>query len=200
MLFIGFEKIEFGIFLQFHAQIVEAFNWRVAGQEILRSGTERDDLQILEGNKRVGDRLKFADHFSAIFGIAYGIFRNVSFEIPESEIVAGVQHAAIGVAPVVQEFLFAFLRRANQHGRSLKIFHKERFGCLRAEVAKENHERLRLVFLEIIERRFGVQLVFNNDWTFVDLAVFLFVRFYYLCSSAFRKTFGKAVPGDGHDA
>ena len=90
MLLEGLEQIQLGVFLNVHAQLEQRRDGRVAGQEILRSGAEADDFQIFDSDDGSGNGNKFFDHFCHLFGTSHRILRDVSLQIPQLKIVAGV--------------------------------------------------------------------------------------------------------------
>ena len=70
---VGDEQVELGVLLDLHADLVEALNRGVAGEEVLGTGAEGDDLQIFHADDGPGDGHELPDHIGALLGGAHGV-------------------------------------------------------------------------------------------------------------------------------
>ena len=95
------EQIEFRVFLDFNADIVERFNRCVAREKILRARAERDDFQMCDTDARARERNKIAQHLCDIAGGSDRIFGDDRIELAKPEIVRTVEHTAVCVASSV---------------------------------------------------------------------------------------------------
>ena len=98
MIVIGSEEIQLGILLDLSTEIVKLLDGSVAGKEILRTGAEGNDLEVADTDNASCNRYEFADHLSDLIGCADRILGNVSLDISQSQVVAGVEHTAVSIA------------------------------------------------------------------------------------------------------
>ena len=203
MLVEGLEQVQLGIFLDFHAQVVQALDGRVAGQEVQRPGAEADDLQILQAHKGAGDGDELVDSVGAVLCVAHGVFRYVGLDFPELQVIAGVEHAAVGVAAATHQVVAGFLRGGNEHGGTVKMLGQQGFGDFRAEVAQVHHQRVAAGVLHVFQRLHHMDFAFHNaDGALVHAlaAVFFGIGLHQGFSPVDGEGFRETVAGNGDDA
>ena len=142
MLLVGLQEVQLGVLLHVDAQLEDGRDGRVAGQEVKRTGTEGDDLQILQAQQRAGDGQEVDDLVRAVLGVAHGILGDVGLDARELEVVGSVQHAAIGVAAVTGQHAGVLLRRRDVHDGAAELLGDQGLGALGAEVAQEHDQRV----------------------------------------------------------
>ena len=79
---------------------------------------------------------KIVDAVGAVFGVAYGVFGDVGLDLPQLQVIAGIEHAAVGVAPAAHQVVPAFLCRGNEHAGAVKVLGQKGLRNLRAKVAQ----------------------------------------------------------------
>ena len=94
----GREKVQLGVFLNLHPQLMELEDRSVAGQEILGTGAEGDNLQVLQANHRAGNGQEVLEHIRDFPGGSHGVFGDIGLYAPQGQVVAGVEHTAVCVA------------------------------------------------------------------------------------------------------
>ena len=193
---VGHQQVELGVLLDLHAQLVQALDRRVAGEEVLRTRAEGDDLEVLHADDGAGDRHELADHGRALLGGAHRILRDVGLQMAHAQVVGAVQHAAVGVTAAVDQVAVALGRR-DVHRRAAKLLAQQRLGRLGAEVAQEDHQRIDAVGAHIVKRLEGVQLVFHGDGAFIEA---LAVGSHDVLAALRGERDGEAVAGDRDDA
>ena len=193
---VGDEQVEFGVFLDLHAELIQALDGRVAGEEVLRARAEGDDLQVLHTDDGARDGDKVRDHLCDIGSRANRVFGDVALEVAHTEVIRTVQHAAVGVAAAVDEVAVA-LGGSHEHARTVKVLCNQRFGRLGAEVAEEDDEGIAVRGLDVGDGLEHVGFVLDGDGTFVHAALAGFgdVRAAHLGERA-----REAVTGDGDEA
>ncbi len=199
----GLIQIELGVLLDLYAQIVKLLDRRIAREEILRARTEGNDLQILKCIDRPRHRKEVVDHVRALLRVAHRVLRNIRLHVAELQVVARVQHAAVGVAAVARKDGDVLLRRRAEHLRSVEVLRKQRLGDLRPEVAEVDAERVAVMSLDVGQRVDHVDLALDDgDRTLVDiLRVILFrIGLHERLSSRLRKRSREAVAAHADDA
>ena len=114
------QQVQLGVFLHFHAQLIKALDGGVAGKEVLGPGAEGDDLQILHADDGPGDGHKLPDHVGALLRSPHGIGGDIGLQVAHAQIIGAVEHAAVGVAPAVDQVAVA-LGSGNVHGGAVKL-------------------------------------------------------------------------------
>ena len=87
---IGGKEVQLGVFLDLDAQVEQLFDGSVAGQEVLGTGAEGDDLQVTEAQHGAGDRDEAGDHIGNFGSGADRIRGDVGADIPQSKVIAGI--------------------------------------------------------------------------------------------------------------
>ena len=136
---VSYEQVELGILFDLDADLIEAFNRSVAGEEVLGTRSKGNNLQALEAKNRAGNGNKLGNHLSHVVSGSYGIGRNPCLEVAHAEIVGQVQDTAEGVAAAVDEVAVA-LGCCRIHDGSVEVLGNEGLGCLGTEVSEEDHE------------------------------------------------------------
>ena len=108
VLFVADQQVQLAVLFDFDAQLIQALDGGVAGEEVLGTGPEGDDLQVLEAYDDAGDRDELGDLVGQFFSGAYGIFRDIALQMAHAQVVGAVQHAAVSVAAAVDHVSVAF--------------------------------------------------------------------------------------------
>ena len=192
----GHQQVQLAVFLDLHAQLVEAFDGGVAGEEVLRAGAEGDDLEVLHADDGAGDGQEVADALGGFLRRAHGGFGDVGAEMPHAQVVGAVEQAAVGVAAAVDHVAVA-LGRGHVHARALKALGDQRFGGFGAEVAQEHHQRVAAGGAHVLDGLEGVLFVLHGDGALVEaLAIGLDDG----GAASLAQRDGEAVAADGDDA
>jgi len=193
---VGDEQVQLGVLFDLHAELIQALDGRVAGEEVLRARAEGDDLEVFDADDGAGNGDKVRDHLCDIGSRADRVFGDVTLEVAHAEVIRTVQHAAVGVAAAVDEVAVA-LGGSHEHARTVKVLCNQRFGRLGAEVAEEDDEGIAVRGLDVGDGPEQVGFVLDGDGTFVHAALAGFgdVRAAHLGERA-----REAVTGDGDEA
>ena len=195
MFLVGDEQIQLGVLFDFHAQLIQTLNRGIAGEEVLRTRAEGDDLEVLHADDGAGNRDKFRDLVRQLIRRADGIFRDVALQVAHTQIVGAVQHTAVSVAAAVNHVAVAF-RRCHKHARAVEILCNQRFGGFRAEVAEEHDRRVALVRLQLLNRLEHVLLVLHRRLDFDDVELLLAALFRNRGTALFAQRNREAVAGN----
>jgi len=190
------EKVKLGVLFDFDAQLVKSLDGGVAGEEVLGSGTEGDDLKAGDADESAGNGDELCNHCGDILGGADGIFGDVGLDVAHAQVVRTVQHAAVSVASAVDKVSVAF-GGGNEHAGAFKIFGDKGLGSFGTEVAKENDKRVAPGSLDVGHGGEHILFVFNGDGAFVKLAG---VGVYDGLAAADGKVNGETVAGDRDNA
>ena len=133
-------QIQLAVLLNLNAQPVQGRDRRVAGQKILGTGAEGNDLQIRQCQQRRCHRHKVPDHGGAVRCRTYRVLGNIRLHAPQIQVVGRIEHTAIGVAAAVQQAVAALLRRCAKHHRAVKLLGQSGLCRLRTKVAQEDHQ------------------------------------------------------------
>ena len=164
-----FKQIQFRVLFNLYADIVKLLDRCVAGQEVQRSRSEADDLQVIQSDHGSCDRLEFMDHVRTLLSGSHRILRDIGFHIAQFQIVAGIEHAAVRIAAALYEIILCFFRSRHEHLRSLEMFCKQGLGDLRPEVSKVDNQCIASGFLNVLEGLYHMDLTFYDaDRTFID--------------------------------
>ena len=79
----GLEQIQFGVFFDFHAQVVELLDRGIACEEVERPRSKCDDLKSGKSHDRAGNRHEFFDHVGTFLGRPHRVFRDIGPDIAE---------------------------------------------------------------------------------------------------------------------
>ncbi len=171
VLVVSLEEVKFGVLLYLDAHVVELLDRRVAGQEIHRSRPEGNNLEIMQPLDRPRDRQEAVDHVRAVLRVADRVFRDVGLDVPQLQVVAGVQHAAVSVAASADEVVLALFRCCAEHHRAIApVLREQGLGDLRSEVAEEYAERVAARRVHVRERVHHVDLALDDrDRALVDV-------------------------------
>ena len=193
---VRYQQVQLGVLFDLNAQLVQALDGGVAGEEVLGTGAEGDDLQVLQTNDAPGDGNELADHLCTINCGTDGVFGDVSLQVAHAQVIGAVEHAAVGVAAAVDHVAVAF-GSGNAHGRAIELLDKQGLGRLGAEVAQEDHQGVHAVGLDVGNSGGGILLVFYRDGALIQpFAVF---RHDVLAALGGQGN-GEAVAGHGNDA
>ncbi len=69
-------------------------------------------------------------------GSAYRVFRDIGLPMAQLQVIACIEHAAVGVAPALDQVLPGFLRCRNDHRRPVKFLDQQRFWRFRAKIPR----------------------------------------------------------------
>ena len=133
MLFIGNQQIQLRVFLNFNAQLIQALDRCIAGEEVLRPRAESDHFQCLYTNNSAGNGQEVVDHISTLGCCAHRVFRNVSLQMTHAQIIRAVQHTTERIATTVDQITVAF-SCSNIHGRTIKLLADQSLRSLRTKV------------------------------------------------------------------
>ena len=197
------KQVELGVFLDLHAEVVELLDRRVAGEEVHRTRTEGDDLQVFQPDDRARDGEEFVHEVGAVCRVAHGIFRNVRLHAAQLEIVACVEHAAERVAAVADKTVASFLSSSAEHDGTVEILSEHRLRDLRTEVAEVDAEGVAFVLFEVFDRFQHLDLALHDaDGTFIDVRspVLCLVRVDQSLTPVHREGFREAVARNGNHA
>ena len=134
VLLVGDQQVQLGVLFNLHAQVVQALDGGVAGEEVLGPGAKGDDLQVLNADDGPGNGHKFRHLVRQLLGGAHGILGDVAGKAPQPQVVGAVEHAAVGVAPAVDQVAVA-LGGSHKHAGVVKVLGDEGFGGFGAKVA-----------------------------------------------------------------
>ena len=193
---VGDQQVQLGVLLHFHAQLIEALDGSIAGEEVLRPGAEGDNLEVLHADDGPGHGDEVPDHLRALRRSAHGILGDVGLQVAHAQVIGAVEHAAVGVAPAVDEVAVA-LCGGNVHGGTVKLLAQQRLRRLGAEVAQEHHQRVDAVGPDILQRLHGVRFILHSDRALIEA---LAVGRHNILAALGGQRDGEAVPGHGDDA
>ena len=169
---------------------------RVAGKEVLRTRAEGDNLEVFDTDNGSCDGDEVRDHLGNIVGGADRILGDVALQVPHTEVIRTVQHAAVGVAAAVDQVAVA-LGGSHEHTRAVKISGNERFRRLRAEVAEEDDKGVAACRVDVGDSLAHIGFIFDSDGTFVHAAL---TGLGDIRAAHFGERSGEAVAGDGDEA
>ena len=164
---VGHQQIQLGVLLDLHADLIQALDGGVAGKEILGTGAEGDDLQLGQADEGAGDGHIVLDHGGDVLGGAHGVLGDVGLQVAHAQVVGAVEHAAVGVAPAVDQVPVP-LGGGGVHHRAVKPLGDDGLRRLRAEVAQKHHQGVAPRPLHVGQSRQGVPLVLHGDGALVE--------------------------------
>ena len=139
VLLVSYEQVELRVLLYLYAEFIQALDRSVAGEEVLRTRTEGDNLQALETKDDASYGNELCHHLSHFLCCTYRILRDIALEVAHAEVVRAVEHTAISVATAIDHVAVAFCS-CNKHARTIEVLCDKGFWSLRTEVAKEYNE------------------------------------------------------------
>ena len=191
-----FEQIQFGVFFDLHTQVEQLFDRCVTCHKILRTRTEGNDFQVFQSDNGSCNRNKFFDHLSYFFRCSYRIFRDVCFQVTKLQVIACIQHTAVGVSTSLYQIISVFFCCCNYHTRPVKIFYQQSLCSLRTEVSKIDNQGITSCFLYLFQRFLHIQLALYYSWTFVQ---FPFISRCHCFSSGLGQCDREAISAYCHD-
>ena len=81
------QQVQLGIFLYLHAKVIQRFDRRVAGKEILRARTEGDDFEVRKTDQHARYGNEVRDHVRDLLRGTHRIFRDIRLEVPQAEVI-----------------------------------------------------------------------------------------------------------------
>ena len=196
MLLVGHEQVELRVLLHLYAQFIETLDGGVAGEEVLGTRTEGDNLQPPQTDDHAGNGHKLGHHAGHLFGRSHGIFRDIALQFAHAQIIGAVQHAAVGVATTVDHVAVA-LGSGHKHAGAVEIFGDERLGSLGSEVAKEHHEGVATGLFHLGHGLEHVLLVLHGGGTIEEFAL---IGLHDVLAALGRQGNGETVTAHGDDA
>ena len=203
MLVERFKQIQFGVFFDLHAQIVQLLNGCITCQKVQRTGAKGNDLQVVQPVDRPCNGQEIVDHVRTLCGSSYRILRNVRFHATQLQIVAGVEHAAVRITAAGRKHAGVFLGSGTEHLRTVKVLCQQRFGNFRTEVPQIDAQGIAAGFFQVVQSLYHVDLTLHDtDWTFVNIfcVVLLGIGIDQSLAAVHGQTFRKAVTADCNDA
>ena len=202
MLVEGLEQVKLGILLDVDAQLEQRRDGRVAGQEVEGTGTEGDDLEVLQAQQRAGDGQEVDDLVGAILGVAHGILGDVGLDAGQLQVVGSVQHAAVGVTAVAGQHAHVLLGGGDVHHGAAEQLGDLGLGALGAEVAQEHHQRVDAGSLDLLIGLVdvGVDAALDDGIDLNDVEVLLLQLGHDGLAALFGKGDRETVAADRDDA
>ena len=202
MLLVGLQQVELGVLLNVDAQLEQGGDGGVAGEEVEGTGAEGDDLQVAQAQQGAGDGRELLDHVGALLGGADGVFRNVSLDAAELQVVRCVQHAAECVAAVAGQNADVLLSGSDVHGGPVEQFCNGGFRTLGAEVAEEDGQRVDAGLLEVLVgfHDVCVNAALDDDGALIDVIATVLQRFNDCLAALFGQSDREAVAADCNNA
>ena len=105
MILESFEKVELRVLFDLNAHSVQRLDGSVACEEVLRTGTERNDLEVLHSIESSCYGNELVDHVSALFCVSDRILRDVSLYATDLEVVGSIEHTAVSIASAANEIV-----------------------------------------------------------------------------------------------
>jgi len=170
MCLVSYVQVKLGVLLDLNAKLIETLDGSVASEEVLRTRSEGDDLEVLNTDDSASDRNEVADHLRDVVSGSYRILRNIALEVAHSEVVGAVQHTAVCVATAVDHVAVAF-SSSNEHYRAVKILSDQSLGSLGTEVAEEYNESVALSLLYVLDSLQHVKFILNSYGTLIEVTL-----------------------------
>ena len=170
MLLERLEQVELRVLFNLYIQVIEGTDGSIAGQEVVRTRTEADDLQVTQADDGTSDRQELMDQFCTVGSVADGLLRDIGARLAQRQGMAGIQHAAVGITTTVDEVLLGLFGSGAEHGGAIEIFGQHGLGDLRSEVAKIYTEGIATSLLDILKGLAHVNLALDDtDGALVDV-------------------------------
>ena len=193
--FVGDKKVKLGVLLDLNAEFIQAFDRRIAGKEVLRAGTESDDLQILDADYGTGNREKLLHLNSSFFCSDNGIGRDVALQMAHTKVVRAVEHTAISITAAVDQVSVTFCG-CNKHHRAVKFFCKKRLRSLRTKVSEEHDKGIAAGCFYISNGIKHILFIFNGDFALINAFA---ISLYNCFSASDGETDRETVTGNGNN-
>ena len=81
MLFVSNQKVKLRVLFDLNTQLIKSLDWCVACEEILRTRTKGNDLQVTNTDNGTCNWYEVCDHFCNVVSSSYRIFRNISLKM-----------------------------------------------------------------------------------------------------------------------
>ena len=166
----------------------------------MRTRAERNNFQVGKTNQGAGNGDELPDHLSHILRRSDGIFRDITFQMPHSQIVGAVQHSAVGVTASVNQIVTAFFSGGGVHYGTVKVFCNQRFRGFGTKVAQKNDKCIASGGFGFLHRFQHIRFVFHGGFAFVNVGSVCLTGFHNRGAAAFRQGDNKAVAGYGNDS
>ncbi len=197
---VGHQQIQLGVLLDFDAQVIEALDGRVAGEEILWARPEGDHLEGGKPDERPRHRDEVLEHPRDVLGGAHRILRDDRLEAAQPQVVGAVEHAAVGVASAVDEVVAGLLRSRSVHDRAVEVFGEQGLGGFGAEVAQVDEQRVAASALHVCDRLEHIVFVFHHGGALIDFAATRGISLHNRPAAALGQGDNEAVAADRDDA
>ena len=170
MCLVSYKQVKFGVLFNFNAELIQSLDGSVAGEEVLRTRSESNNLKVLNTDDGASDRNEIADHLRDVISGTYRIFRNIALEVAHSEVIRAVQHAAVSIAAAV-DHIAVTLGSCYEHNRAVKVLRDQGLGSLGTEVSEEYYECVALCLVNIIYGLEHIKLVLNRYGTLIEVTL-----------------------------
>ena len=170
MCLVSYEQVKLRVLLNLNADLIETLDGSVAGEEILRSGTEGNNLKVLNTDDSASNRNELTDHLSDVVSGSNRIFRNIALEVAHSEVIRAVQHTAVSIATSV-DHIAVTLGSSYEHNRAVEVLCNKSLRSLGTEVTEEYYECVALCLLNIIYGLEHIKLVLNRYGTLIEVTL-----------------------------
>ncbi len=142
------------------------------------------------------------NHVSALGSGSHRILGDISADLAQAQVVAGIQHAAVRVSSAVGQIVLALLGSRAEHLRAVKMLREQCLRDLRAKVSKIDHKGVASRFPDVLKSLDHMDLALDDaDRTFIDIirAVLRGVRVDQSLPAVDRQRSREAVTADSHD-
>ncbi len=170
MCLVSYEEVKLGVLLNLNAKLIETLDGSVAGEEVLRTRSEGNNLKILDTDDSAGDRNEVSNHLRNVISGSYRILRNIALEVAHSEVVGAVQHTAVSIAAAV-DHVAVTLGSSHEHYGAVEVLSDQSLGSLGTEVAEENYKCVALSLLNILNRLEHIKLVLHSYGTLIEVTL-----------------------------
>ena len=160
--FMQTEHIQLGALHHLKPQVVEWLDRCIAGIEVVRPRTEREDFEVLQPHhdpRHVGKMLYIGGHIS---GQPHGDGRHIGVQTAQPHVQAGIEHAAERIATTADQVRGRFLGRSAEHERPTQPLREDRRRPFRAKIAEVDHGRADFRLFHFGECQQGIVLRFDD--------------------------------------
>ena len=199
VLFISHQQIQLGVFFHFHAQLIQALDGGIAGEEVLRTGAKGDDLEVFHAQHGPGNGQKLRYLVRQFLGGAHGVLGDVGFQVAHTQVIRTVQHAAVGVAAAV-DHVAVTLGSRHVHDGAVEVFGDEGLRRLGTEVAQEHRQGVAARGLDLLDSLEHIGLVFHRDAALIRLKAFGLAGGHDVLAAPGGQGNGETVAADSHNA
>ena len=199
VLFVADQQVQFAVLFDFDAQLIQSLDGSIAGEEVLGTGSEGDDLQILQSDDHAGDRDELGDLVGQFSGGAHGVFRDIALQVAHTQVVGAVQHTAVCVAAAIDHVSVAFSSSHEHHG-TVEVTGDQGFRGFRAEVAQEHAGSVAAGGVELFHSLEHVFFILNGGFDFNEIQFLLAALFSDGGTALFAQRDGETVAADGDES